>query len=339
MRANATGLNSSQPTLKLPENGNSLQAAGAATLKQPPKAVTNATSKLSSVMTLKPHQAVCLADVETVWDPVRPVNMHLSETSARHGLNAHCEKMAVLPKGVDRMSGAFKDATKTKEEKRRMMDNLHETAMERVEKTRQEMDQILAELAVYLKAFYSEYEEKLKVTMEELRVEEEERIVHINERFQVLEERQQRLAAAIIEETETRLHNTEAILGPARRSVELLVVDLDKERRIRETRNDELNQRREDAVRLLADSMTTEENNRALRHEQVVKELDIDTKRLQRRGRDIAECNVEKVALVQEDIIAEEKLRKETQDDIVVTITSFIQNFQAHVKEEGAMGC
>lgn len=321
MRANATGLNASQPTLKLPES--TLQAAGAATLKLPPKA---GTSKLSSVMTLKPHQAVCLADVETVWDTAKPINMH-------------SQKIAVLPKGVDRMSAAFKDATKTKEEKRRMMDNLHETAMERVDQTRTEMDEILAELAVYLKAFYVEYEDKLKVLLEELRTEEENRMVKINERFLVLEEREQRLSNAIDEEREARLFNTEAILGPARRSVELLVVDLEKERQIRHTRNDELNERMEDAVKLLAESMETEENNRAVRHEQVVKELEIDLKRLHKRSQEIEECNAEKVAAVQEDIISEEKLRKQSQDDIVVSITSFIQRFQAHVKEEGAMGC
>jgi len=295
-------------------------------LKLPPQSVQDATLKKSSVMTLRPHQAVSLADVETVWDPARPIN--------NHGI-----KMAVLPKGVDRMSSAFKDATKTKEEKRKMMDDLHETAMERVEQTRNEMEEILTELGIYLQAFYSEYEEKLKVTLDELKVEEEVRIVKINERFQLLEERQVRLGKAIDVERETRLTNTEAILGPARRSVELLVVDLEKERRIRHTRRDELNQRMEDAVKMLAESMDTETKNRVARHEQVVKELDIDVKRLQKRSAAIEVCNAEKIAVLQEDVISEERLRKETQDDIVLKITTFIQRFQAHIKEEGAMGC
>lgn len=324
MRASATGMKATQETLKLPDPSKTtgLQAAGAATMKLP----GDATIKLSSVKTLKPHQAVSLADVETIWDNPKPVNSH--------GI-----KMAVLPKGVDRMSSAFKDATKTKEEKRKMMDDLHDTAMDRVEQTRREMEEILTELGTYLQAFYTEYETKLKITVDELRVEEEERLVKINERFVLLEERQVRLNKAIDVERQTRLENTEKILGPARRSVELLVVDLDKERRIRHTRRDELNQRMEDAVKMLHETMDTETKNREIRDEQVVKELDIDIKRLQKRGVVIEGCNAEKTKALQEDIVSETKLRKETQDDIVLKITTFIQRFQAHIKEEGAMGC
>jgi hypothetical protein len=327
MRASATGMKASQATLKLPDGNGSLAAAGAATLKLPPQSVINASSnKLSSVMTLKPHQAMSLADIETVWDQAKAPNSH--------GI-----KMAVLPKGVDRMSGAFKDATKTKEEKRQMMDSLHETAMQRVAQTRKEMKEILAELAVYLEAFYTEYEGKLKVLLEELKADEEERVRKINERFKLIEERAARLQVSIDEEREARLFSTEAILGPARRSVELLVHDLEKERRIRHTRNDELNQREQDAVKMLSEVMDNETKVRETRHEQVQKELDIDVKRLQKRSVIIEQANAEKVAALQDDILSEEKLRKETQDDIVVKITDFVARFQIHVKEEGEMGC
>lgn len=267
-----------------------------------------------------------MSDVDTMWDPPKP--------TTEHGA-----KMHALPKGVDRMSSAFKDATKAKEEKRIMMDELHETSLERVEATRQEMEELLKELGVYLKAFYVQYEEKLKVTLEELRVEEEERVVAINKRFHILEERQQALKVAIDEERETRLRNTEAILGPARRSVEMLVVDLEKERRIRHTRHTELKQRLEDAAKMLAEALDGEQQNREARHEQVVKELEIDVKRLQKRGVAIEQCNAEKVADLQNDLVSEENLRKEGQDQIVVKITEFIKRFQAHVKEEGEMGC
>lgn len=326
MRSSATGLNASQPTLKPGQNG-TLQAAGAATMKLPPQSVLNASSKkMSSVMTLKPHQAVSLADVVTVWDPAKP-------------LGAHGEKMAVLPKGVDRMASAFKDATKTKEGKRQMMDDLHETAMQRVEQTRQEMEELLTILGAELKVFYAEFEEKLKVTLEELREEEEVRIAAINARFQILEEREQTLRVAVDLERQTRVEHTEAILGPARRSIELLVVDLDKERRIRHTRHDELKQRLEDAATMLSESMDTEQKARETRHEQVVKELELDVARLKKRSVVIEACNAERVAALQDDIINEEKLRKETQDGVVHKLTAFIQKFQAHIREEGQMGC
>merc|ERR1719408_410751 len=95
----------------------------------------------------------------------------------------------------------------------------------------------------------------------------------------------------------------------------------------------------EDAVKLLLEGIETEHQNRETRHEHVVKDLQIDIERLNKRNKNIEECNAEKVAALQEDIISEEKLRKESQDDIVQKITTFIQRFQAHIKEEGAMGC
>ena len=78
---------------------------------------------------------------------------------------------------------------------------------------------------------------------------------------------------------------------------------------------------------------------RRTRHEQVVKELELDVARLKKRSAAIETCNTERVASLQEDIINEEKLRKETQDGVVNKLTAFIQKFQAHIREEGQMGC
>jgi len=316
----------SQQTLKLPapEANTTLQAAGAATLKLPPGGA--ATLKPSAIAGLKQHKAITIGEIETIWDVPKP-------------MTEHSKKMATIVAGVDRMSSAFKDATKAKAEKRRMMDDMHETSMERVAQTRAEMEKMLSELAVYLQSFYTEYDEKLRTTLEELRLEEEERIAGIHARFQVLEKRQKALAEAIAEETRTRLHNTEMILGPARRSVELLVVDLDKEQRIRHTRNEELKQRMEDAVRVLRDHIIVENKNRIEKHEQVRKECELDVARIKTRQEQIEQVNIEKVEELRVAVENEEKLRKEGQDQVVEKITSFIQRFQAHIKEEGEMGC
>lgn len=324
---------SQQVTLKLPppnasprESPTLLQAAGAATLKLPPTSVLNANAKTSSVMTLKPHQAVIMAPIETMWEEPKP-------------LSEHSERMKNLRQGVDHMSSAFRDATQTKAEKRRMMDEMHETALQRVEMTRKDINELLEELAAHLQEFQNEYEHKRKTLFEELHVMREERIAVINARWKQFEERQQALHIAIEEERQIRITEAEAILGPARRSVESLVVDLEKERELRRARHEELKQNVEDTCRMLTDTIESEVEVRLEKNVEREKELDIDVQRLKRRAVEIKQCNAEKVTLLQEAINAEELHRKEGQDQVVVKITDFIHRFQKHIKEEGEMGC
>jgi hypothetical protein len=288
--------------------------------------VLNATAKKSSVMTLKPHQAVIMAPIETMWEQPKP-------------LTEHSQRMKVLRQGVDHMSSAFRDATHARAEKRRMMDEMHETALERVQMTRKDIEELLVELAAHLVEFQTEYEHKRKTLFEELHILEKDRFAAINARWSQFEEKQQALHHAIEEETEIRIREAEAILGPARRSVESLVHDLEKERELRRARHEELNQRVEDACRMLTDTIEIEVVAREERHTEREKELHIDVQRLQRRAIDIEQCNAEKVKGLQEDIKAEEQHRKHGQDQVVVKITDFITRFQKHIKEEGDMGC
>lgn len=277
-------------------------------------------------MTLRPHKALTAPDAQTIWDPPKP-------------MTEHGERIVALRQGVDHMTARFKDATATKAEKRRMMDEMHETSLERVEMTRKDIDALLIEVGHHLEEFHQEYQEKVKVLFAELDVAEVERIEKINARFQKLEERQAALAEAIQEETDTRIREAEAILIPARRSVESLVVDLEKEREIRRSRDEELKQRLEEVVSMLADSIENETVCREERHVERIEEVAVDTARLKKRAELIEQTNREKEKVLREAIDLEEVHRKDGQDQVVVKITDFIHRFQAHIKEEGEMGC
>merc|ERR1712066_794159 len=114
-----------------------------------------------------------------------------------------------------------------------------------------------------------------------------------NARFQRLEERQAALAVAIQEETETRIAEAEAILGPARKSVESLVVDLEKERELRRTRNEELNQRLEEVTNMLLDTIGHEQNCREEKHGERMKEVAKDADRLKKRSIAVGQDNTD----------------------------------------------
>lgn len=281
---------------------------------------------MSSVMTLKPNQAMRMAEIQSIWDEPK--------AATEHG-----KKMETLVCGVDRMSSAFEDATRTKHEKRTMMDDMHETMLERVEQTRSDIEETLQELGVHLEAFYKEYEQKRRTTFELLHRDEQERIAKINKHFDYLDQRCKNLSAAIVEERESRLRDTRAIIDPARRSVELLTDQLAKEQKIRRARNKELKQELEDAANRMIASIEVETRNREVRHDNMFKEMDKEMQRLDKREAHVAKCNVEEIEKLDRDIESEKQLRIKGQDQIVEKITDFIQRFQAHVKEEGEMGC
>lgn len=324
MKGNATGMKSSQVTLKLTPGGGlaagaTLKAAANVTLKLPP---SSQSARVSSGMTMNPYQA----PIESVWDqPKEPME--------------HDRKMAALVAGLDRMSSAFEDATRTKQDKRLMMDDMHETALERIEATRQDMEETITELAAYLDSFYLEHEQALRTFMEGLSTDRQKRVASIAERFLRLEQRYEALQVALDAERENRLRDTELTIGPARRAVEVLATQLDKEQRIRRNRNNEIRQQLEDAFKALSESLDVERRSREVRFKALVEDAEREVARLGKREGAVVKENAQCIADVQADVDHEQELRVKSQDDIVEKITDFIQRFQAHIVEEGHMGC
>lgn len=304
----------SPATMKPSQAGTSLKAAGAATM--------NPTLKLAPGAGADDPVWV---QIGTVWDPPLVVG-------------EQTKKLEALGAGVTRMAGAFQDITRMKEEKRAMMTDMHEHALERVAATRSEMEEILAELAQHIQAFCEEWEVTRTDAMDKMDQELRERVAKIAARFDRLEARAGSLQVAIDAERAARIRSQEQIVIPARKSVEVLQEAIEKERQTRQHRESELSAHLEETVAMLERTCAVEREKRGIKHDEFKKECDIELKKLDDRQVRIRQSNAEICEALRRDLESEKERRTEGQDHIVEQITEFIRKFQAHIAEEGEMG-
>lgn len=305
-----------------PNASATLKSAATATLKFGGQ---DGSTLLLSAPTMMKNSQAKQKTIRTGWDGPKPST-------------EHTKKMAKLHAGVQRMDTVFQDATDTRSAQLKMMDDMHDYTMERVEQTKVEMEQILEELAVHFKAFCEESMRKLRETFDELGKQMAERIAAMNARFAGLEARTRSLQHAIDEERADRLRETESLLGPIRKTVEDLAKALEKENQIRRNRDEELRAQLVDSVRMLAETCDTEEKTRQVKHTEIVKDCDAELERLRNRTGHVETVNAGFVVAIEKDLESERLHRKEGQDRIADRITDFIHKFQAHIKEEAEMG-
>lgn len=305
----------SPATMKAAQAGSALKTAGASTM--------------NPTMKLPPAGG---ADAGPVWVQIGTV------WDAPLVVGNQTKKLEALGTGVTKMTGAFQDITRMKEEKRAMMTDMHEHALERVAATRVEMEDTLAELAAHIKAFCEEWEQTRTEAMDKMDLELQQRVAKIAARFDRLDGRAGRLQVAIDEERAARIKSTQEIVIPARKSVEVLQETIEKERQTREHRERELSAHLEETVAMLERNVVVEKEKRVVRHEEFVKECEIELNKLAARQVRIGASNEEIGVSLHRDLEQEKKLRVDGQDHIVEQITMFIHKFQAHIREEGEMG-
>lgn len=337
MRSMDTKQMGSQKTLLLGKAGEktALKAAGSATLKLPPSTATLKTG-YDADRTMKPLAKA--GTIDTVWD-----ESTVTSNQTR--------KLQSLSKKVDKMQGNFEGVTRMKEEKRQMMDDMHEHTMDKVEETRLNMEKLLAEVAQHIKEFSEEWRINLADATDNLDDELRMRLAQLNAKYQAVEERTRRLAKAIDNETQSRFEHIESVLVPAREQAARLESELATEREIRTNREAEIKEHMEDCVRVMEETLRSEKTNRIDRHDLAVKDVigeardeqsvddrTSDLPRLRRRYDAIVKKDDATVADFHKDIDEERKLRVAGQDHIVDQINMFIKRFQDHVLEEGEMG-
>lgn len=283
---------------------------------------------LPSAATLKFAPEPKQASVPTVWDEPHALEMKTTR------------KLQTLGASVKRMGTAFEGAMQIRVEKRQMMDEVHEQAVERVDKNRSELEDVLANLSKYIGKFTSDWERTLGQRMDEFSVMMKDRVHGMTERYERLEERLKAIRSGIEEETASRIRDTEEVLVPIRETVARLSDDLQREQAIRRNREEELEQFMEESVKMLEENVATEVENRKRRFEDLSHEVDIEIRRLKehRHEAKLIQIRQDLEAELEKDLENEVKFRKEGQDHIVEEITKFINKFHAHVKEEGMMG-
>jgi len=248
------------------------------------------------------------------------------------------KKTGSLAAGVERMTSVFADATKARDEQRQLMDDLYEGQMRQVATMRSDMERIASELAGLLNTFVGKFEGHLDDTKDVLAEELRSSMQRNNADLEALEVRAKAIQEGIDHEREERLRDTDEILAPIRKEVAKLTEALEKEQRVRVTRDAELNDSMRHAVTEMEHGVQTEQANREQRHADTMEDCDREHTRLERRQQQIESRGIKSVSELCKDTDQERAHRKNAQDHIVQTITQFIQQFQADIKEEGEMG-
>lgn len=272
---------------------------------------------------IRPEQK---AEVPTVWD--EPDKRTLEQIKV----------LDQMGNKVVKMSSTFEGVTNMKQEKAAIMDEMHEHSLEKVEDLRQHMEALLAELKTEISAFQEEYTQQMADQMDVLDVELRERIAALAARYDALEERTRKLHVSIKAETQSRLVDTEALMGPVRKMVADLETDLHTEKEIREIREVELTEHMQENVRLQNIDLEKEIANRIDRHKEERLHFEKEAARLLKRHEGIGVDNTEIIKSFNSDMAQERQLRVAGQDHVVEQITNFIKKFQDHVLEEGDMG-
>lgn len=322
-----------QATLQLTKSG---VGRGGATLKTAGASTLGKASEHQ--LTIKPDQTKITKGltftkvkgapkpIETVWDE-----------DSSHTLKTR-ELVAPVVVRHEGMAGAFEDATQGRKEQRQMMNDMHAYCNQQVKDTDFEMKGVLDGLAESMEDFAKGRRQCLKDTMADLERELEEKVGILNANFAALEARAAALQAAINVERASRVQAMEEVLAPVREQVQRLTTALEKEREIRRNRDKELRKRLDAALKELEEGIFVEQGNRQARFDSVMKDVEKDMVRLQKRQKAIDGSTAVELQRLQADIVDEKTHRVQGQDRVAHKLQDFIQNFRLHIKEEGDMG-
>merc|ERR1719335_237923 len=284
--------------------------------------LANTTQKLNGDKTRKPSGA---GTIPTVWDEQKAV------TEQNQKLNS-------LSAGVERMSSVFEEANRAREEQRRMMDLLHERTMEQIRDARRYMERMMEEMSKKMEDFVQKFEGELDTTKEELFEALRVKVAAIMKHIENLEARAQKMQEGLDKERADRIRETEEVLGPIRKQVAKLISSLEKESRIRQRREEEMLKVLDDAAESLNHTVDVEKASRNQKQQDMIDDNTEEIRHLVNRQKKLELSSGDKTEELKLDIETEAKHRVDAQNNVVENITSFIQRFQANIKEEGKMG-
>jgi len=276
--------------------------------------------------TQKPHPAMHFmkkGGIETFWEEDK-------KTTQVGGRS--------LADGVQRMASVFEQATQARDEQRQMMDDLHEGQMRHVDAMNADCERLMNELVALIHGFVSKFEGQAGDTKNILMEELNANMAGFKADLDRFDARAKAIQVGIDKEREARLQHTDDILAPIRKQVGKLALELDKEQRIRRTRDAELSGELTEAVANLNSGVDFEVKNREQRHIDTITDIEREHSRLVKRQHDIVERGAAHIETLNEDTEKERTHRIKGQDHLVLTITGFIKQFQADIKEEGEMG-
>jgi hypothetical protein len=263
--------------------------------------------------------------VPTVWDEQKVV------TEQNQKLNS-------LSDGVERMASVFEEASRGREEQRRMMDLLHAKTMEQIQDARRYMEETMAEMSKKMEDFVAKFENELDETKDDLLARLKEKITALTAHIKHLEVRAANMQVAMDEEKAERKRETEQRLIPIRKQVAKLISSLDKEQKIRRRREEEMMKALDDAYENLNNTVDIEQVNRQQKQKDMLDNNAVETRHLINRQKKIELSTGDRTEELRSDLENEMRYRVDCQNNVVENVTGFIQRFQENIKEEGQMG-
>lgn len=284
----------------------------------------NTTQKPTGDKTRKPSAGVNAGSIPTVWDEQK-------DESEQH------ERLNKLAAGVERMSSVFEEEKHAREEQRKIMDLLHAHTMEQVQEVRKYMQQLHVEMQQKIQDFSTKFDHELDDMKEELIARLKEKIAAMTVRMQSLEERAEKWKVGLDEERAERIRQTEQVLNPIRKQIAKLIHFLGREQRIRRRRQEEMLKALDTAVENLNRTADVEEATREQKQKDMLDDDAWEFRRLENRQRQISLSTAEMIEEPQSSLDHEVTHRVDAQNNVVETVTSFMQRFRENIREESQM--
>lgn len=247
-------------------------------------------------------------------------------------------KLQKLAKEVERMSEVFEEANRARAEERQLRDDMHQDLLRRIQLVRDYMAQETKRLNELLKEFTSKFELELQEVKDELMTKLNTQVSIANQKLTRLEGWGVELEAAIEQERQDRLRETEAVMAPIRKKVARLEEDLVLEEKIRKNRSEELMKDLIEATDSLNNTLDVDKYNR----EQYFRDLEAVTlderESLEKRQIIARDEQIKGVDKRRECLNEETDNRIENQDGIVDNVTLFVRRFQENMMEDAKMG-
>jgi len=236
------------------------------------------------------------------------------------------------------MSEVFEEANRARAEERQLRDDMHQDLLRRIQLVRDYMAQETKRLNELLKEFTSKFELELQEVKDELMTKLNTQVSIANQKLTRLEGWGVELEAAIEQERQDRLRETEAVMAPIRKKVARLEEDLVLEEKIRKNRSEELMKDLIEATDSLNNTLDVDKYNR----EQYFRDLEAVTlderESLEKRQIIARDEQIKGVDKRRECLNEETDNRIENQDGIVDNVTLFVRRFQENMMEDAKMG-
>lgn len=243
-------------------------------------------------------------------------------------------KLTILAEEVERMSAVFEEANRAREEQRKIMDEMHQDLLRRIQMTRDYMTQEAKRLGDTTKSFTAKFEHELNSMKDELITMLKKKIAEVNHSLAGLETRSKELERAIEQEREDRIVQTEEVLGPIRNRVDRIMGELHAETKTRQGREQEIMKQLLDAAERLNNDVDAEKFTREQLYMSFKLMSERERQNLEDRQVQTRQDTDVNLRGIREELEKEVDSRIENQDGIVDNVTVFIKRFQENIKED-----